>query len=56
MRAWFWRKVIPAVDTEIAIKGSEATGVPFKMTINQDTEVVSGNGQFGLYFEEDAAA
>jgi hypothetical protein len=53
VRAWWWRKVVPAVDTEMAIKGSEATGLPFKMTINQDTDVLAGAGQFGLYFEED---
>lgn len=52
-RAWWFRKVIPAVDGEIALKATEASGVPLKLTINQDETVSEGDGQFGLLFEED---
>jgi len=52
-RAWWFRKAIPAVDGEMALKSADPTTVPFKLTINTDSTVAEGSGQFGLYFEED---
>jgi len=52
-RAWWFRSAVPAVDGELALKSTEATGVPLKLTINTDPNVDEGDGQFGLYFEAD---
>jgi len=52
-RAWWFRNVTPAVDSEMVIQKLEATGVPLKLTISTDSAIAEGSGEFGLYFEQD---
>jgi hypothetical protein len=54
LRMHAYRKAVPQVDgSEMAIKGSEATGLPTKFKLRADENVAQGSGQFGKIFEID---
>jgi len=53
LRLFAFRKAIPQVESEVALKGSEATGLPIKFRLKADETVAEGSGQFGKIFEID---
>jgi hypothetical protein len=53
LRMFAFRKTVPQVDGEVTLKSKEATGLPLKLKLREDTSVSIGYGQFGKIFEED---
>jgi len=55
LRVFVFRKATPKVDgAEITFHGTEASDLPFNLTIKADTDVAQGSGQFGVIFSEGA--
>ncbi len=53
LRAFVFRKAKPKVDgSEINAQKNEASGLPVSFTLNADTAIADGYGQFGMIFEE----
>lgn len=53
LRVFAFRKATPKVDgAEITFHGTEASDIPFNLTVKADADVDQGAGQFGVIYSE----